>query len=79
MKKTFSLLFISLIGFTLFAQNSLNSKSTISFRNAKASYENKEYGKALKYAEDAILYKKEQQARCVWRITILIQYLYHET
>ena len=60
MKKTFSLLLISLIGFTLFAQNSLNSKSTISFRNAKASYENKEYGKALKYAEDAILYKKEQ-------------------
>ena len=43
-----------------FAQNNISSKSVISFRNAQAAYENKEYGKALKYAEDAILYKKEQ-------------------
>ena len=47
-------------GLNLFAQNNISSKSIISYRNAKAAYENKEYGKALKYAEDAILYKKEQ-------------------
>ncbi len=45
---------------SVFAQNNISSKSIISFRNAQAAYENKEYGKALKYAEDAILYKKEQ-------------------
>ena len=59
MKKTILLVIISFLSLTLFAQNSLNSKSNISFRNAKAAYENQEYGKALKYAEDAILYKKE--------------------
>ena len=60
MKKIVLLLVISFFSLTLFAQNNLNSKSIISFRNAQAAYENKEYGKALKYAEDAILYKKEQ-------------------
>jgi tetratricopeptide (TPR) repeat protein len=44
----------------IFAQNNISSKSVNSFRNAQSAYENKEYGKALKYAEDAILYKKEQ-------------------
>ena len=59
MKKKFLILLLSLIGLSLFVQNNLNSKSYVSFRNAQAAYENKEYGKALKYAEDAILYKKE--------------------
>ncbi len=44
----------------LWAQNDLNSKSNTAFRNAKNSFENQEYGKALKFAEDAILYKKTQ-------------------
>ena len=60
MKKIVLLFIVSCISLTLFAQNNLSSKSIISFRNAQAAYENKEYGKALKYAEDAILYKKEQ-------------------
>ena len=60
MKKIVLLFIVSCISLTLFAQNNLNSKSIISYRNAQASYENKEYGKALKYAEDAIVYKKEQ-------------------
>ena len=60
MKKIILLVILSFFSLTIFAQNNLNSKSIISFRNAQAAYENKEYGKALKYAEDAILYKKEQ-------------------
>lgn len=60
MKKILFIVFLSLLSLNLFAQNNLNSKSNISFRNAQAAYSNKEYGKALKYAEDAILYKKEQ-------------------
>ena len=60
MKKIVLLFIVSCISLTLFAQNNLNSKSIISYRNAQAAYENKEYGKALKYAEDAIVYKKEQ-------------------
>ena len=42
-----------------FAQHGLNSKSSIALRNAQSCFEAKEYGKALKYAEDAILYRKE--------------------
>ncbi|MBR4790970.1 MAG: hypothetical protein IK024_08790 [Treponema sp.] len=60
MKKITLFAVLSVISFSLFAQNSINSKSNSSYRNAKATYENQEYGKALKYAEDAILYKKEQ-------------------
>lgn len=60
MKRTLISTVLLLLGTSLFAQNSLNSKSIISFRNAKVSYENKEYGKAIKYAEDAIVYRKEQ-------------------
>ena len=60
MRKTFLFFILSIFCLTLFAQNNLNSKSSLSYRNALVSYENKEYGKALKYAEDAIVYKKEQ-------------------
>ncbi len=60
MKRTVLFIVLSIFYLNLFAQNSLNSKSIISFRNAQVSYENKEYGKALKYAEDAIVYRKEQ-------------------
>ena len=60
MKKIVLLFVLSFISLSLFSQNNLNSKSIVSYRNAQAAYENKEYGKALKYAEDAIVYKKEQ-------------------
>ena len=60
MKRNVGFLIILLIGLPLWSQNAINSKSTIAYRNALYSYENKEYGKALKYAEDAILYRKEQ-------------------
>ena len=60
MKKILLFAIFSIISLNAFGQSNLNSKSTISFRNAQAAYESKEYGKALKYAEDAILYKKEQ-------------------
>lgn len=60
MKRFLLTVALSIFSLSLFAQNSLNSKSNVSFRNAQAAYENKEYGKALKYAEDAILYKKEK-------------------
>ena len=60
MKKIILILTLFICGFSIFAQSSINSKSTIAFRNAQAAYESKEYGKALKYAEDAILYKKQQ-------------------
>ncbi len=60
MKRTLISTVLLLLGAGLFAQNNLNSKSIISYRNAKVAYENKEYGKAIKYAEDAIVYKKEQ-------------------
>ena len=51
---------ILFLGMSLFAQHGINSKSLISFRNAQNAFENKEYGKALNYAEEAILYRKEQ-------------------
>ena len=60
MKRILFVLVILYTSLNLFAQNNLNSKSNIAFRNAQAAYESQEYGKALKYAEDAILYKKEQ-------------------
>ena len=60
MKRNLISTVLFLLGLSLFAQNNLNSKSTIAYRNALKSFESKEYGKALKYAEDAILYRKEQ-------------------
>ena len=60
MKRILFPVLLSLLSLNLFAQNNLNSKSNISFRNAKNSFESKEYGKSLKYAEDAILYRKNQ-------------------
>ena len=60
MKRTLIFSVLLLLGTGLFAQNNLNSKSNQSFRNAQVAYSNKEYGKALKLAEDAIVYKKEQ-------------------
>ena len=59
--KRIVLVIITLLACTgLWAQNSLNSQSIIAYRNAKNAYENMDYGKALKYAEEAILLRKEQ-------------------
>ena len=60
MKKIILTAVLLISSLNLFAQNNLNSKSNMAFRNAQFAYENQEYGKALKFAEDAILYKKEQ-------------------
>ena len=60
MKRCSLFLLILILGFSTFAQNALNSKSAVAYRNAVNAFESKEYGKALKYAEDAILYKKNQ-------------------
>ncbi len=60
MKKQIVFIFLLILNTGLFAQNNLNYKSNTAYRNARAAYDNQEYGKALKYAEDAILYKKEQ-------------------
>ena len=62
--KRIVLVIITLLASTgLWAQNSLNSQANIAYRNAKNAFENMEYGKALKYAEDAILMRKEQVAK----------------
>jgi tetratricopeptide (TPR) repeat protein len=63
MKRTILVLAFIYISTCLWAQNSLNSQANIAYRNAKNAFENMEYGKALKYAEDAILLRKEQGAK----------------
>lgn len=45
---------------SLFAQSNFNNSSILAYRQAVSNYEAKEYGKALKYAEDAITYRKLQ-------------------
>lgn len=60
MKKRLSLLIIIFSCFSIFGQNYISTKSIVAYRNAKNYYDDKEYGKALKYAEDAILYRKTQ-------------------
>lgn len=60
MKKAAFVILFSIFNLTLFAQNYISSKGVVALRNAKNAYEAKEYGKALKYAEDAIYYRKTQ-------------------
>ncbi len=60
MKKALLVLIFSSILSGIYAQHAINSKSTIAYRDAVNAFESKEYGKALKFAEDAILYRKEQ-------------------
>lgn len=53
------LIFIS--SFSLFAGTSqINSESVKAYRTAVENFDNLEYGKALKYAEDAILYRRQE-------------------
>ena len=60
MKRIFIVLCLIFSSMCLWAQNSLNSQANIAYRNAKNAFENMEYGTALKYAEEAILLRKEQ-------------------
>ena len=43
----------------LFSQTNLNEESIKNYRLALESFENKNYGDALKYSEFAILYKRQ--------------------
>lgn len=60
MKKLTASIISILLCFTVYAQNGISSKSIQALRKAYAAFEGKEYGKALNYAEEAILYRKEQ-------------------
>ncbi|MCQ2590772.1 MAG: hypothetical protein MJ179_10145 [Treponema sp.] len=58
MKKTLTVL-LFLCCTTLFAQTRINSDYSTAYRQALMCFDNKDYGNALKYAEDAIRYKKD--------------------
>lgn len=58
MKKTLTLFSILFLSFGLFAQSRINADYNQAFRQAKVYYNEANYGKALKSAEDAILFKK---------------------
>lgn len=62
MKKIICLLSVlSLISFAFAADYTLSEgDSIIAYRNAITSFDENDYGKALKYSEDAILYRKQQ-------------------
>lgn len=62
MKKIICLLSVlCLFTFTFAAEYSLSEGDSIkAFRNAITAFDQNDYGKALKYSEDAILYRKQQ-------------------
>lgn len=61
MKKLLFCLMILVSSLQLFAVTSqINSESVKAYRKALENYDNLEYGKALKYAEDAILYRRQE-------------------
>lgn len=61
MKKYLSVFFLFLISFNIYANtNFIIKQSTKAYHNAVISFEKQEYGKALKYSEDAIQYRKEE-------------------
>lgn len=60
MKKFTGFLISLLLCFNVFAQNSFNSQSVISLRQAKVYFDINDYGKALKFAEDAIYFRKQE-------------------
>lgn len=61
MKKYFIALFLFSVSFNIFANtNFIIKKSTKAYHNAVIYFEKQEYGKALKYSEDAIQYRKEE-------------------
>ncbi|MCI5607529.1 MAG: hypothetical protein SOT46_08875 [Treponema sp.] len=61
MKKLISLILCAVFSTVLFAAtNNINEGSLKAYRTAKSYYENQEYGRALKNAEDAILFRRQQ-------------------
>lgn len=61
MKKILIILVSFFITYNLFAANSqINSESIKAYRKAQECFEKQDYGKALKYAEDANLYRKQE-------------------
>lgn len=60
MKKSLFLVLLVFIQFGVYAQKNQNADYIITFRNAQKYYDAKDYGNALKAAEDSILYKKNQ-------------------
>lgn len=61
MKKIFVVLITFLFSCNVFAATSqINSESIKAYRQAVTYFENQDYGKALKFAEDANLYRKQE-------------------
>ena len=62
MKKTVSFFILSAICFSLFAttKKSTLDESVEAYRMAIEAMDAQDYGKALKYSEDAILYRKQR-------------------
>lgn len=62
MKRFFTVLLITFCGMSLFAvpKKPVTYNAEMTYRKALSAYDNQDYGKALKYAEDAILYKKQK-------------------
>ncbi len=61
MKKRFIISILFFLSFEVFAKNSqINSDSIKAYRNSLEYFDKMEYGKALKYAEDAILFRKQE-------------------
>lgn len=59
MKRKIFLFLIVLFSHQIFAQTNFNALYLQTYRQAIDFYNNQEYGKALKYAEDSIVYKKD--------------------
>ena len=62
MKKTVFILLLSVISFGLFSaeKNTVTDESITAYRNAIEAFDAQDYGKALKYSEEAILYRKQR-------------------
>lgn len=57
--KKFLVVFFTLVSFNLFAQSKITADYVTSYRQALSYFDSKEYGKSLRYAEDAIRLKKQ--------------------
>jgi hypothetical protein len=62
MKKTVLIFILSAICLSLFAaeKNQKTDESVVAYRNAIEAMDAQDYGKALKYSEDAILYRRQR-------------------
>lgn len=59
-KRSVIICFFSILAVNVFSQVNIGTKYNKAYRDAVYYYDIKEYGKALKNAEDAILFKKQQ-------------------